>query len=107
MHCIVRRAGAGCLWLSVVAYPAFAQIDRIGGPVEFRSADRPIPAPTLESVSSELRKSLPISPPAADEVLKQLDKELGRTGTKSTTEVDSARPSSSTDRSGLTGTTFK
>jgi hypothetical protein len=108
MHSVVRRAAAGGLWLSVVAYPALAQIDRIGGPVELRSADRPIPAPTLpsgESVSSELRTFLPTSPPASDDVLKQIDKELGRTGTKSTPEVDSASPS--TDRSGLGGSTLK
>jgi hypothetical protein len=107
MRALVQRAAAGSLWLSVVAFPASAQVDRIGGPVEFRSADRPIGAPTLrfaESGSPDTGISLPASPPAPDDVLKQIDKELGQTGTKSTTGADRGTlgsPETADERSGL------
>jgi hypothetical protein len=113
MRSLVRRSAAGCLWLSVVGFPALAQVDRSGGPVEFRSADRPISAPTLrfaESASPEVGKSLPAIPPAPDDVLKQIDKELGRTGTRSTTGADHGTfgsPEKADEKSGLGNTTFK
>ena len=111
---MLRQAAAGGLWLTIGALPVFAQADRMGGTVEFRSADRPIPAPTLrsdDSASSAPNKSFTIGPPAADDVLKQLDRELGRTGTKA--DAEAGRPGSSAtageaaDRRGLGGSTFK
>jgi len=111
---MLRQAGVGGLWLIVGALPALAQADRIGGPVEFRSPDRPIPAPTLRSTdsgSSDASKSLTTGPPAADDVLKQIDRELGRTGT--TADAEGSRQGSSApadeagDRRGLGGSTFK
>jgi hypothetical protein len=114
MRAILRQAAAGWVWLNATALPVFAQADRMGGPVEFRSADRPIPAPTLqfpESASSESSKLLSIGPSPADEVLKQIDKELGRTGVKSSADGDLGRPGSSArisePRRGLEGNTFK
>jgi hypothetical protein len=98
---------AALFWLQVVALPVLAQADRIGGPVEFRSADRPISAPTLrfaESASPDLGRFLPGSPPAADDVLRQIDKELGRTGTRSTSGADQSTlgsPQQADDRSGF------
>ena len=111
---MLRQAAGGGLWLIIGALPVFAQADRMGGPVEFRSADRPIPAPTLrsaDSASSDASKSLTIGPPAADDVLKQIDRELGRTGTRA--DAEAGRPASSGaadeagDRRGLGGSTFK
>jgi hypothetical protein len=114
MRAILQQAAAGWFWLNVAALPVFAQVDRIGGPVEFRSADRPIPTPTLqfpESASSDSSKLHSIGLPPADEVLKQIDKELGRTGVKSSAEGDLGRPGSSAritePRRGLEGSTFK
>jgi hypothetical protein len=83
----------------------------MGGPVEFRSADRPISTPTLrfaESASSDAGKSLPTSPPTPDDVLKQIDKELSGTG--STTGADHGSlgsPEKADDKSGLGKTTLK
>lgn len=115
MGFVVRHAAIGCLGLglSLVADPVWAQADRIGGPVEFRSADRPISTPTLrfaESASSDVGKSLPTSPPTPDDVLKQIDKELGRSGTRSTTGADLGSlgsPEKADDKSGLGKTTLK
>jgi len=113
MDFVVRHAAIGCLWLSFVADPVWAQVDRMGGPVEFRSADRPISTPTLrsaESASSDVGKSLPTSPPTPDDVLKQIDKELGRSGTRSTTGADRGSlgsPEKADDTSGLGKTTLK
>jgi hypothetical protein len=113
MRSVVRRSEAGCLWLSVVAFPALAQVDRLGGPVEFRSADRPISAPTLrfaESASPDVGQSLPGIPPVPDDVLKQIDQELARTGTNSTTGADQGTlrsPERTDEKSGLGRTTFK
>jgi hypothetical protein len=98
---------ATLFWLHVAALPVLAQADRIGGPVEFRSADRPISAPTLrfaESASPDMGKFLPGNPPAADDVLRQIDKELGRTGTRSTSGADQGTlgsPQQADDRSGF------
>ena len=105
---MTRQAATGALWLIIGALPVFAQADRMGGPVEFRSADRPIPAPTLrsaDSASSDASKSLTIGPPAADDVLK-----LGRTGTRADAEAgrQGASPEAGeADRRGLGGSTFK
>lgn len=114
MHVVVvRHAAVGCLGLSLVAPPVLAQIDRSGGPVEFRSADRPISTPTLrfaESASPDAGKSLSTSPPAPDDVLKQLDKELGQTATRSTSGADHGSLGSAEkadDNSGLAKTTLK
>lgn len=113
MRPLVRRAAAGSLWLSVLASPALAQVDRIGGPVEFRSADRPVGAPTLrfaESGSPDMGISLPASPPAPDDVLKQIDKELGRASTGSITGADQATlgsPETADDIRARGKTTFK
>jgi len=114
MRAGLQQATAGWFWLSVAALPAFAQADRMGGPIEFRSVDRPIPSPTLqfpESTSFELRRFLLPGLPSPDEVLKQIDKDLGRTGVKSSVDGDVGRPGSSAmmsePRRGLEGTTFK
>jgi len=109
---LLQVAGAG-LWVIIGALPVFAQADRMGGPVEFRSADRPIPAPTVgsaDSMSSDPSKSITIGPPAADDVLKQIDRELGRTGTRADAEAgrQGASPEAGeADRRGLGGSTFK
>jgi hypothetical protein len=110
---MLRQTAVGGLWLIIGVLPVFAQADRMGGPVEFRSADRPIPAPTLrsaDSASSDANRSLTIGPPAVDDVLKQIDRELGRTGTRA--DAESGRQGSSpetgeADRRGLGGSTFK
>ena len=111
---MTRQAATGAvLWLIIGALPVFAQADKMGGPVEFRSADRPIPAPTLrstDSASSDVSRFLTIGPPAADDVLKQIDRELGRTGTR--TDAEAGRQGASpeageADRRGLGGSTFK
>jgi hypothetical protein len=114
MRSILRKAAGGGLWLLIGALPVFAQADRMGGPVEFRSADLPIPAPTLRSAdsgSSDASKSLTIGPPAADDVLKQIDRELGRTETRADAEAGRHQGSSAeageADRRGLGGSTFK
>lgn len=113
MRSMTRQAATGALWLIIGALPVFAQADRMGGPVEFRSADRPIPAPTLrsaDSASSDASKSLTIGPPAANDVLKQIDRELGRTGTRADAEAgrQGASPEAGeADRRGLGGSTFK
>jgi hypothetical protein len=112
---MLRQAAAGGLWLLIGTLPVFAQTDRMGGPVEFRSADRPIPAPMLrsaDSVSSDPSKSFTIGPPAADDVLKQIDRELGRTGTKADAEAgpqgsSAAAAGEAADRRGLGASTFK
>jgi len=111
---MLRQVAVGGLWLIIGALPALAQADRIGGPVEFRSPDRPIPAPTLrsaDSASSDASRSLTIGPPAADDVLKQIDRELGRTGTRADVEDGRQGSPASTDeagdRRGLGGSTFK
>jgi hypothetical protein len=90
---------AGCLSLIAVGLPALAQLDRIGGPVEFRSADQPIAAPTLrdpESVGlpSDSAKVLGPGPLASDDVLKRIDTDLGRTGMRSTGDVNTGRQES-------------
>jgi hypothetical protein len=113
MRVVGRCVAGGCLWLSVVASSALAQVDRIGGPVEFRSADRPIAAPTLrfaEPASPDLEKSLPASPPAPDDVIKQIDKELGKTGARATIGADYGTlgsPEKTDEQSGLGRITFK
>ena len=110
---MLRQAAAGGLWLLIGTLPVFAQTDRMGGPVEFRSADRPIPAPPLrsaDSASSDASRSFTIGPPAADDVLKQIDRELGRTGTRADAEAgrQGASPEAGeADRRGLGGSTFK
>jgi hypothetical protein len=106
MHCLVRRAAAGTLCLGVLAIPAYAQVDRLGGPAEFRSADRPIASPSLRftELGSPDLGQLPVQPPTPDDVLKQIDKELGQTGTKSTTGADRGTlgsPEKADERSGL------
>jgi hypothetical protein len=91
MQLLVQRVAVGFIWLNVVANPVMAQVESIGGSIEFRSADRPISAPPLrltESASPDLGKSLPTGPPATNDVLKQLDKDLGQTSTQSTVGAD-------------------
>jgi len=114
MRSMLRQAAAGGLWLIIGTLPVFAQTDRMGGPVEFRSADRPIPAPTLksaDSASSDPSKSFTIGPPAADDVLKQIDRELGRTGTRADADAgprgSSVETGEAADRPGLGASTFK
>jgi len=114
MRSMLRQAAAGGLWLIIGTLPVFAQADRMGGPVEFRSADRPIPAPMLRSADSgsfDPSKSFTIGPPPADDVLKQIDRELGRTGTRADAEAgpqgSSATAGEAADRRGLGASTFK
>jgi len=84
----------GILSLIVGEGTALAQLDRIGGSVEFRAPDRPIAAPPLRdpqavglpSESSKFPDRM--GPPSTDTVLRNLDKELGRTETRSTDEPD-------------------
>ena len=102
------------MWLIIGTLPVFAQTDRTGGPVEFRSADRPIPPPMLRSAdsgSSDPSKSFTMGPPAADDVLKQIDRELGRTGTKADAEASpqgsSAAAGEAAERLALGASTFK
>ena len=79
------------LLLSVGVLPAAAQADRFGGPVEFRSPDRPISAPTLRfpeaaglsSDSSKLSSTSTAGMSAPENVLKHIDIELGRTLSRS------------------------
>jgi hypothetical protein len=113
MRSMLRQAAAGGLWLLIGTLPVFAQTDRMGGPVEFRSADRPIPAPMLRSAdsgSSDPSKSFTIGPPAAEDVLRQIDRELGRTGTKAdeaSSQGSSAAAGEAAERRGLGASTFK
>ncbi len=112
MRSVLRQAAAGGWWLIIGTLPVFAQTDRMGGPVEFRSADRPIPAPMLkstDSLSSDPSKSFTIGPPAADDVLKQIDRELGRTETKAEAgpQGSSAAADEPAEKRGLGGSTFK
>lgn len=91
------------VWLSVsAAIPAWAQFDGIGGPVEFRSADRPIGVPTLRvpewtGLSSDPGKLFSGGPPRPDDVLKRIDVELGQPGPPATSGSDAGRPSSRDD----------
>jgi hypothetical protein len=114
MRAVLRQAAAGWFWLNVAALPLFAQADRMGGPIEFRSADRPIPSPTLqfpESASSDVSKLLSMGLPAAEEVLKRIDKDLSRSGMPSSAEAELGRSGSSPRITepgrGLEGSTFK
>jgi hypothetical protein len=103
------------MWFSFWVMPASAQLDSIGGPVDFRAPDRPISTPTLKSVdestSSDMSTSL--SPGLPTDVLKRIDGELGRTPTRSAVEADVGRRDSTAkvgDRSnqrGLEGSTFR
>ena len=100
------------LWLSLVATPVLAQVDRLGGPVEFRAADQPIRVPTTgfsESVSSDLNKLLGTTPSPADNVLKRIDKEMGQRGANTMATADTSRPSSSraSEKRELGESTFK
>jgi len=66
---------------------------------------------SADSVSSDPSKSFTIGPPAADDVLKQIDRELGRTGTKADAEAgpqgSSAAAGEAAERRGLGASTFK
>ncbi len=82
------QSGITCwLLLSVAVLPAAAQSDRFGGPVEFRSPDRPISVPTLRFPEAEGLSSDKLSSTsgmsAPENVLTHLDKELGRTLSRS------------------------
>jgi hypothetical protein len=84
------QSGMTCwLLLSVAVLPVAAQSDRFGGPVEFRSPDRPISVPTLRfpeaaGLSSDKLSSTSTTGMSAPEnVLTHLDKELGRTLSRS------------------------
>jgi len=93
----IVSGGRLALVLCLAAYPAtaLAQADRMGGPMEFRSVDRPIPAvPFEDSMTSGRRPPVSATPPAPADVLKQIDKELGRTGTGSPAEGDFTHRSS-------------
>ena len=112
--CVLLRSVLACGWLAASVMPASGQLDRIGGAVEFRAPDRPIPAPTLgplDAKSSDLTKLLPTGVPA--DALKQIDRELGRTSMSSTTEADIGRRDSTSktgerpNQRGLEGTTFR
>src|SRR5690348_9783980 len=112
MRWLVR---SGVVWISLTfsVMPASAQLDRIGGPVEFRTPDRPISGPMLggldESKSSDLSKLL--SPGLPTDVLKQIDGELGRTPTRSIVETDrrdsTAKVGDRPNQRGLEGSTFR
>ena len=109
------RPALGSIWLALAAMPASAQLDSIGGAVEFRASDRPISAPTLraldESKSSDLNRLLSTGVPA--DVLKRIDKELGRTGTGPKAGADVGRRESTSkvgdrlNQRGLEGSTFR
>lgn len=81
------QSGMTCwLLLSVAVLPAAAQSDRFGGPVEFRSPDRPISVPTLRfpeaaGLSSDKLSTTGMSAP--ENVLTLLEKELGQTLSRS------------------------
>lgn len=89
MQSTVQSGLTCCFLLSVAVLPAAAQSDRFGGPVEFRSPDRPISVPTLRfpeaaGLSSDKLSSTSTTGMSAPEnVLKQLDTELGRTLSRS------------------------
>jgi hypothetical protein len=79
------QSGLTCwLLLSVAVLPVAAQSDRFGGPVEFRSPDRPISVPTLRFPESaglsldRLSSTSTTGMSAPENVLKQLDMEMGR-----------------------------
>jgi hypothetical protein len=113
MRFVLYQAAAGCFWVHVAALPVLAQVDSLGGAAGFRSADGPISAPSLrsaESASPDTGKSLASNPPAPEAVLKQIDKELGRTGTRSTSGTDQGTlgsPQKADDRSGFGNTIGK
>ena len=112
MRSVVRQLAANGYWMVIAMTPVFAQTDRMGGPAEFRSPDRPIPTPALKSVDPaafDSSKSLTIGPPAADEVMKDIDRELGQTGTRSIAGSGSSSlsPSESSNRRDGDRTTFK
>jgi hypothetical protein len=93
MPSVAHRTIAGCC-LGLVAFPAFAQVGQMSGPVEFRSADRPITAPALrfsDSVSPDSAKLFALDPPSPADLLKEVDNQLGRAGTRSTSEQDPGR----------------
>ncbi len=76
-------------WDTVTTATALAQFDRIGGSVEFRAPDLPIGAPPLRDpgavgLPADAKLLDRMGPPSTGDVLKDLDKSLGRTGTKST-----------------------
>jgi hypothetical protein len=112
---LLLRPVVAWIWLSFSVMPASAQLDSIGGPVEFRAPDRPISAPTLggldDSKSSDLSKSLSSGLPT--DVLKRIDGELGRTPIRSTVEADVGRRDSTAkigdrpNQRGLEGSTFR
>ena len=84
------QSGLACwLLLSAAVLPAAAQSDRFGGPVGFRSPDRPISVPTLRLPeaaglsSDKLSSSSTMGMSAPENALTQLDKELGRTLSRS------------------------
>ena len=89
MQSTVQSGLTFCFLLSVAVLPAAAQSDRFGGPEEFRSPDRPISVPTLrfpEAAGLSLDKLSSTSTTgmsAPENVLKQLDMELGRTLSRS------------------------
>lgn len=103
------------IWLTLAVTPALAQLDRIGGTVEFRAPDRPISAPTLgafdETKSSDVNKLLSTSVPT--DALKGIDRELGRTRTGPPVDADVGRPESTAkvgdrpNQRGLEGSTFR
>jgi hypothetical protein len=96
----MRWLRASCaLSLILAAAPARAQFDRTGGSAgDFRPPDRPIGAPPLRfpeaaGFPSDSSKFLGgIGPTSPDEVLKSLDKDLGRTNTKTIEKRDSDEP---------------
>jgi len=95
MDSMVQSVAACWFLLGIATIPALAQVERIGGgPVEFRSADRPIPAPTLSAgdlTSSDPNTLFAAGSPAAADLLKKLDKELGRTGSSAPLDTDPGR----------------
>ena len=111
----VLRHSTAC-WVLLAATPVFAQVDRISGSIDFRSPDRPIPMPSLgplEGIASDSSKLPTIGPAAADQVLKRIDRELGRTATGAPADGDAGaadslrRSSEFPQRRALGGTTFK
>lgn len=114
MRSLLQPAFAA-IWLTLAVTPALAQLDRIGGAVEFRVPDRPIPAPTFgafdDTKSSDLNKLLSTGVPT--DALKGIDRELGRTSTGLPVEADVGRRESTAkvgdrpNQRALEGSTFR
>jgi hypothetical protein len=93
-----RLSALSILITTMAVVPAQAQLDRMGGSAgDVRTPDRPISAPPLRSpeaagfLSDSMKFLGGIGPKSPDEVLKNLDKELGQTS-RVTAEPDLGGP---------------